>query len=169
MEDIKKDISNIIENTIVETFHEMFGQDVEMQNIGRSSSPGQEQFVCTGVSLGQRGLKTDFTFNFDQNLLLLASSTIFPKDIPDAVSVMEDLACEITNIVCSKVKAYLNAKGYDIEMDIPFIEKGKSKADLGGNVTTHLYFSYNGEDVQSRVGVTVDFMVLNQAYKETFV
>ena len=50
----------------------------------------------------------DFVFRFEMLLLLQAAGMIFTQEYIDQNPVHEDLACEIANIVCAKVKTYLD-------------------------------------------------------------
>ena len=68
----------------------------------------------------------------------------------EARDFLTDAACEIANIVGCNVKTYLNANGYSLNLDIPFVVDPQPSAEEA----VHLHFALN-ED-QMFVGVSTE-------------
>lgn len=151
-------ISNVVAESVVETFNSMFGQDVS--NVHWKPDLTPDNIVLSSVKLLQGRSAMDFVFRFDMKLLLQAASLIFTKEYIDHNPVHEDLACEIANIVCAKVKTYLNDEGFDTEMGFPFVPKAEEARRLLQDKAIHMHFFYKDIDKKQGVGVAVNFTVL---------
>lgn len=156
------EITRIVEDTMTQTFKHMFGQDVRVSTSVRGESEDESKFICTSISLSHGDLLTDFAFNFDPLLLSQAAAGVYSATEIGQPFILEDLGCEITNIVCSKVKAYLNAQGHELEMEIPYVDRTAYSPDKPGVDATHLNFMYNGTGSVNKIGISVCFMVLKQ-------
>ena len=151
-------ISDVVAESVVETFTGMFGQDVSTASRQPPSAPDNVVLSCVKLLQGRSAL--DFVFRFDMQLLLQAASLIFTKEYIDQNPVHEDLACEIANIVCAKVKTYLNDEGYETEMGFPFVPKAEEAKRLSQEKVVHMHFFYKDLAEKQGVGVAVNFTVL---------
>jgi hypothetical protein len=150
-------ISDIISGAVVETFTNMFGQDVIPNTREPLTAPDNAVMACVKLHQGEESL--DFCFKFDMRLLLLAASRVFKSEYLQNNPVHEDIACEIVNIVCAKVKAFLNERGYQTEMGFPFIPSPAEAERLLREQVVHMHFFYRDSDAQQGVGVAVNFTV----------
>jgi CheY-specific phosphatase CheX len=159
-EDIKAaepQISGIVSQAVEEVFNTMFRESVLA---GRHSPPPDlNNVVVACVKLNHGTTEIDFCFNFDMQLLLQAAAIVFSQEYIKGNPVHEDLACEIANIVCHKVKAYLNEEGYHTDMGFPFIPESDQDAPLKQEELVRMHFFYRDQDAQRRVGVAVNFFV----------
>ncbi|MDE1152449.1 MAG: hypothetical protein PW788_07925 [Micavibrio sp.] len=156
--DERTQISELVSATVVETFTNMFGQSVTADALARKMQQSPEsKSVYSSVKLHHGKTHVEFCFRFDFDLLLQAAALIFSADYLANNPVHEDLACEIANIVCSKVKAYLNDRGYDTEMGFPYIPKPNENPLLQQQDTVHMHFYYDSAKAQRGVGVVVNF------------
>lgn len=158
--DAREKISKVVSESVVETFNTMFGQSVTAEDLGKQF--GADKSVYSAIKLQQGEVVLEFCFRFDIQLLLKAASLIFTKEYLEKNPVHEDIACEIANIVCSKVKAFLNDSGYDTEMGFPFIPLPDRNPMLKNTQTVHMHFYYDGSEGKG-VGVAVNFFTGDQA------
>lgn len=151
-------ISQVVEDSVVETFTSMFGQAVTAEGARKMlAEPGQNS-VYSAVKLHQGDVHVEFCFHFDFNLLLQAAQLIFTQEYLANNPVHEDLACEIANIVCSKVKAYLNDTGFETEMGFPYIPEKDENHLRRHPEMVHMHFFYDaGGKANKGVGVIVNF------------
>ena len=156
--DEREQISQIVSSTVVETFSEMFGQPVTAESMAKQAKlPSEQQSVFSSIKLHHGKNDLEFCFRFDFDLLLQAAALIFTPDYLKHNQVHEELAREIANIVCSKVKAYLNERGYDIEMGFPYIPQPEQNPLLQQSDVVHMHFYYNAANAEQGVGVIVNF------------
>lgn len=151
-------IADVVTMSVIETFNSMFGQDVSPGNRKPPVSPDNVVISCVKMLQGRSSL--DFVFRFEMLLLLQAAAMIFTKEYIDQNPVHEDLACEIANIVCAKVKTYLNDEGYDTEMGFPFVPKADEAKKLLHDQAVQMHFFYKDRDKKQGVGVAVNFTVV---------
>jgi CheY-specific phosphatase CheX len=151
-------IADIVAESVVETFTGMFGQDVSAASRKPPTAPDNVVISC--CKLLQGSVEVDFVFKFDMELLLMAAAGIFTPEYIKNNPVHEDLACEIANIVCAKVKSCLNDEGYDTEMGFPFVPKADEAKRLMQEQVVHMHFFYRDRDKKQGVGVAVNFTVV---------
>jgi CheY-specific phosphatase CheX len=150
-------ISEVVSHNVIDTFNSMFGQEVSANRATPRAAPGNMVISC--VRLTQGNAHADFWFRFEMDLLLQAASSLFPPEYIEKNLVHESLACEIANIVCAKVKAFLNEQGYDTEMGFPFIATATSSGGLANATDVDLHFFYQDKDQKKGAGVMVHFTV----------
>jgi CheY-specific phosphatase CheX len=150
-------ITDVVGNSVIETFNTMFGQAVSRSLKEPLTAPNNIVLSC--IKLIQGRTHVDFVFRFDMHLLLQAAALIFTPEYIENNPVHEDLACEIANIVCAKVKSSLNEEGYEIEMGFPFVPKADEAAKLAREEIVHMHFFYRDKDQKQGVGVAVNFTV----------
>ena len=77
---------------------------------------------------------------------------IYGPDVIIDRNVLEDAACEISNIVSKRVKALMNSYGMAIDMSIPYVERKFDREFLSAGNLLQIHFLLD----ESRMGV--DFM-----------
>jgi hypothetical protein len=159
IEKVRGEVADLVSRTVVDTFQTMFGQSVQGHDLCVQDDALKNSSVYAAIRLHQGDESLEFCFRFDFNLLLQAARLIFSKDYLDATPVHEELASEIANIVCSKVKAFLNEMGFETEMGFPFIPAPDENPLLRSGKTIHMHFYYPGPNGANDVGVMVNLFV----------
>lgn len=149
-------ISTVVSEGVIETFNSMFGQSITIGDLARKST-SEKGSVYASIKLHQANVDVEFCFRFDIGLLLQAAALIFTKEYLANNPVQNDIACEIANIVCSKVKAYLNEKGFETEMGFPFIPDEETNPLLKNTDQVHMHFYYDDVQQSRGIGVVVNF------------
>ncbi len=149
-------ISTVVSDGVVETFNSMFGQSITAGDLAQKIH-SEKGSVYASIKLHQANVDVEFCFRFDIGLLLQAAELIFTKEYLANNPVQNDIACEIANIVCSKVKAYLNEKGFETEMGFPFIPRPDENPLLKNTEQVHMHFYYDDLQQTRGIGVVVNF------------
>lgn len=156
LESMNAYVSDIVGKAVTGTFDTMFGREVA--HTGAAGAPTAEGQISSHVSLTQgAALNVDFSFHFDAALLHRIAEETYPEQarkIPMQM-ICEDMACAIANVVGSRVKAFLNGRGYDLSMDIPAV--GEIEAQQGGAKQQHSSLGFRcmaeGQDNAVRVNI----------------
>lgn len=156
IQDKRESISRVVSESVVETFNTMFGQNVT-PGAAAAKFEGHTGSVYSSIKLHQGDVHIEFCFHFDFQLLFNAASLIFTPEYLEKSPVHQDIALEIANIVCSKVKAYLNDSGFDTEMGFPYVPQHEKNPLLKHDNTVHMHFSYNDGNKQEGLGVVANF------------
>jgi CheY-specific phosphatase CheX len=139
--DMKSFVSDIVGRTMADTFDTMFSRDITGWKSADGLMSGDSQDICSRVTLAQGGMLVEFRFQFAQDLLLTIAKESYSVEalkLPiDAIC--EDMACAVANVVGSRVKAFLNGRGFDFEMDIPVVAKTQNEPS-NDEGTAHLNF-----------------------------
>jgi CheY-specific phosphatase CheX len=152
----REQISTVVRQAMEETFNTMFKLAV-LNDPAPLMAPAE--IVMAYVKLNHGETDMDFSFRFDMQLLLQAAASIFRPEYLGAASPHADIACEVANIVCHRVKAYLNEEGCHTDMGFPFVlEPGQNPPPERGE-PVHMHFFYRDKDARRRVGVAVNFIV----------
>lgn len=137
-------VSDIVGKAMTGTFDTMFGREISQAGSGEGLGAAGNDDISSHVSLTQgAALNVDFSFHFDHKLLTAIAEETYPdqaRNIPMQM-ICEDMACAIANVVGSRVKAFLNGRGYDLSMDIPAIGANDSTPGEGRELS-HLSFQY---------------------------
>lgn len=138
-------VSDIVGKAMTGTFDTMFGREISQAGAGEGLGQAGNDDISSHVSLTQgAALNVDFSFHFDQKLLSAIAEETYPdqaRKIPMQM-ICEDMACAIANVVGSRVKAFLNGRGYDLSMDIPAIGAVNDSQPGEGKELSHLSFQY---------------------------
>lgn len=151
-------VSDIVGKAMTGTFDTMFGREISPVSAGEGLGSAGNDDISSHVSLTQgAALNVDFSFHFDQKLLTAIAEETYPdqaRKIPMKM-ICEDMACAIANVVGSRVKAFLNGRGYDLSMDIPAIGAVNDSAPAEGRELSHLSFLYTpaGKDAAIIVNI----------------
>lgn len=141
--DLKEKVTQVIRNSVISTFNELF--QVKVSSERRHDHVSKEGELSCRVDLFQDDMEATLRFTFEKELLHTLIMDMYAPETLESQSTYEDAACEIANIVCCRVKAFLNGQGYNMSMKIPYAEKPGHK-DTDGNDTVHLSFSLQEED-----------------------
>jgi CheY-specific phosphatase CheX len=107
--------------------------------------------IVTAVELKQDVFSANMLFSFDYDLLYILIEKIYPSEVLEDREAFEDTACEITNIVCNRVKAMLNSFGTELEMSFPFVNRDGKIVQLDAEVIS-LHFSLKDNNLHVDFG-----------------
>lgn len=163
IKNMKTYVSDIVGKAMTGTFDTMFGRELTTAGRGDGAATASNDDISSHVSLSQgAALNVDFIFHFDPKLLAAIAEETYPdqaKTIPMQL-ICEDMACAIANVVGSRVKAFLNGRGYDLAMDIPAIGAVNDTAGEAGD-STHLTFQYPSPG-RDTAAITVNIHLLEK-------
>jgi hypothetical protein len=149
-------VSDIVGKAVTGTFDTMFGREIaHAGDAGPQPAAGE---ISSHVSLTQgAALNVDFSFHFDAGLLHRIAEETYPEQARKMPMQMicEDMACAIANVVGSRVKAFLNGRGYDLSMDIPAVGLLDAARDAAREERSSLAFRclQDGQDNALRVNI----------------
>lgn len=164
LESMNAYVSDIVGKAVTGTFDTMFGREIGhtdavadmAADAGAPQPPAGE--ISSHVSLTQgAALNVDFSFHFDAEFLHRIAEETYPEQarkIPMQM-ICEDMACAIANVVGSRVKAFLNGRGYDLSMDIPAVGLLDAARDASREERSSLAFRClpDGQDNALRVNI----------------
>ena len=157
-------VSDSVGKAVTGPFDTMFGREIAhtdtaadmAAHAGAAQPPAGE--ISSHVSLTQgAALNVDFSFHFDAEFLHRIAEETYPEQarkIPMQM-ICEDMACAIANVVGSRVKAFLNGRGYDLSMDIPAVGLLDAARDASREERSALAFRClpDGQDNALRVNI----------------
>ncbi|MFO1241720.1 MAG: hypothetical protein U1E36_00730 [Rickettsiales bacterium] len=117
---LRERLAEVMKGAVIETFHVVFGVDAAAGELSQCPSSDGD-LVCL-VKLVQNDLEFKIYFRFAHNLLSPIVANFYPAEVVQEESAYQDAASEIANIVGCNLKAFLNAQGYHLEMEIPSSE-----------------------------------------------
>ncbi len=134
IEGLSNKLRPVISKGIENIFSSLFNVQIVPENVVEQNMQGS--MICVG-KMHQKDICIFLRFFFDQELLKPLLMQIYSPKFLENPAVYQDAACEIVNILCSQVKAFLNEHGYDLTLDFPetYTEKRmKSRSDTLLNV-----------------------------------
>lgn len=109
-------------------------------------SGNDKDMVCIG-RLHQKDFLIVLRFFFDQGLLKPLLRQLYSPQFLDDKKIYEDAACEIVNILCAQIKAFLNNHGYTLQLDLPVMGVQASSPSQEADSIMNIHFQLNeGED-----------------------
>ncbi len=141
--DLKEKVTRVIRHSVIATFDELFHADVTAEH--RKNQPYETGELTCRVDLVQDDAVATMRFSFDKKLLRALIIQWYPSESLTDDSYCADAACEIANIICSRVKSFLNTQGFHMSMQIPYAEHPDAVA-LPSPDTLHLGFHLSEED-----------------------
>lgn len=136
------ELNPIVKSGIQNIFSNLFNVDtIPDSKIGDAKD---QSMICVG-NLYQDEVSINIRFFFDKKLLEPLLKNVYSDEFLQDPSIYGDAACEIVNILCAQVKAFLNKQGYELQLGIPQIDKD-SLNDEGKEALMNVYFSLNEED-----------------------
>jgi hypothetical protein len=164
IKNMKSDVSDVVAQAVTITFDTMFRMGVARGGDDAKAGAETRRGICSCVTLTQGGtLDVDVRFRFDPKLLSGIAQENYPDESLDESALREDLACAIANIVGSRVKTFLNGKGFDLTMNLPFIranndDQPQPNAEIAAE-TSQLSFQIGAPDGGAKgegIGMLVD-------------
>jgi len=135
-EDSMSGLSSIIEESVSQTLETLFHVHADSYQLGHSTYVPSDAFVCR-ADLKEAGNMVSLFFSFDEALLRTLLKDLYSADMLQDPHTFSDAASEIANIVGGQVKSYLNQKGHNLLLDIPFrLEALPARGEF-----THVHFS----------------------------
>ena len=141
VEELQLELAKVIRASVSNAIEVMFHDQILVMD-APPVKPDTD-IICVLVESEQQYMKSFLRFSYDSHLLSTLVTQIYGPDIKIDRKVLEDAACEISNIVSKRVKAFLNSYGMAIEMDIPFIERKSDQHILETKHITHIHFLLN--------------------------
>jgi YesN/AraC family two-component response regulator len=130
------EFAEALSNSVMDTIETMFGQ--KMQQAQAKKRENRE--LAVSIMLTQGKDKARLRLVFDRAMLeQLAAKVYTPEEMKDD-RIMKDAASEVTNVVCNKIKAFLNERGFKLNMSLPQ-EDNPEAAQVASETTVNLYFS----------------------------
>ena len=112
-----RELKKIISDTTIEIVEMMFGYKL------CSATPAdlQGERVASFVTFTQGEARVKFCMTFEKPFIQSLIRDIYPEDVlsKQASAIYQDTASELTNIICNRIKAYINGNGFDYEVSIP--------------------------------------------------
>jgi len=155
-------VFRIMFNKTVMISHGDIGTDEQKSKRPQDEGPPEElkkEHITAMVNLAQGSMKAQMRTMFEYNLLYDLISDIYSRDLMNERQTLEDSACEITNIVGSRVKALMNSHGFHLDMDIPRIDRQDGKEIVDDKVI-NLHFSLNEDKLYVGFGMDDDRKVV---------
>jgi hypothetical protein len=109
------------------------------------------------VTLSQGEAQARLRLIFDRHLLETLVSDFYPREALRRDAVLEDAAAEIANVICNKIKAFVNRRGFGLEMGFPearAVSSGEKPGDKDGPVS--LAFTLVGDTLAVSDDLRVD-------------
>lgn len=119
--DLKAKALAVIHREVENLFKNMFSVDIGLCEDGYSHL--DDDTIVSKCVLFQSDVTFVLRFAFQRHVI----SPMLEKLYDDPImakheSSMEDAACEISNIVCSGLKTFLNESGYELKIALPTID-----------------------------------------------
>lgn len=123
----KKQIKEVIADSVSEIFKTMF--DVDIKNIDSCEAEFDDDDLVSRVDLREGDVEIILRFAFPRRTLSPLLEKIYDPVIAKHELTMEDSICEISNIVCSELKGFLNKSGANYEMSLPKVDLSFTQCD----------------------------------------
>ena len=150
LDELKSEISSLVTKSIINTIEVMFNETVVANPLAEKSDT--KDSIVTAVELKQDVFTASMLFSFDYDLLYALIEKVYTEDILEDREAFEDTACEITNIVCNRVKAMLNSFGTELEMSFPFVNRDGKVVQFDEDVVS-LHFSLKENNLHVDFGL----------------
>lgn len=115
----RNDIAATISQHVIKTFETTFGVTVEY--ILDSTLQFNDDDLISKIDLCQGDTTIELRFAFPRMLLTPLLQEVYGTIMASHEKVIEDAACEISNIICGGLKKHLNENGYRFTMSLPSI------------------------------------------------
>lgn len=101
--------------SVMDTIEAMFGQKLEAADAQKRENTA----IAVGIMLEQGKEKARLRLVFERHLLEDLGSKVYSEEELKDEGVIKDAASEVANVVCNKIKAFLNARGFQLTMGFP--------------------------------------------------
>jgi two-component system chemotaxis response regulator CheY len=139
---IKEELQPVIAKGLENIFSELFHVEILPDELQKPQ--GKKDMVCVG-RLKQNDMSIVLRFFFNQSLLKPLLRQLYSTEFLENDEIFGDSACEIVNILCAQVKAFLNKKGYSLELGIPKAAQNDAVED-NEESSLNISFSLNESD-----------------------
>lgn len=147
------ELKPVVAEGVSTIFSSMFNAEI-LPNTGSYEPDRPGEMICIG-RLFQKDMDVTLRFSFDEELLRpLLTQLYAPKFLKDR-KVFEDAACEIVNILCAQIKAFMNEKGHRLELALPYMAGSGKAVDSASGSILNIRFTLNNAD-HFLVDVAVD-------------
>ncbi len=141
--DLKIKAIEVIHKEVAALFVSMFSVDVEV--CSNNYDQLDDDTIVAKCALSQSDVTFVLRFAFQRHVI----SPMLEKLYGDPVmakheSSMEDAACEISNIICSGLKTFLNKSGYELKIAIPEIDLNFRSTEGQNSNCVGVYFIVQG-------------------------
>ncbi len=149
-EELKGEIGKVIRASVSHVIEVMFHNQIIVSDAPNNKD--ESHIIYALVESEQEYMRSILRFGFEQNLLKMLVQKIYGADVIIDRKILEDAACEISNIVSKRVKALMNFYSMAIDMSIPYVERKFDREFLSAGNLLQIHFLL----YESRMGV--DFM-----------
>jgi hypothetical protein len=140
-EQLCQELKPVMASGMEHIFSEMF--NVRILTSGEIGKDGQAYTMSAIGHLYRDDIDLTLRFLFDEDLLRPLLSQFYSPEFLEKREVYEDAACEIVNILCNQVKAYLGRQGYHLVLNLPRMERPGSAQAIDPIMNIH--FSLNSD------------------------
>ena len=158
-DDFLNKLKVVINDSTIESLDQIFGYKIETSRACEKYDNSIVAFVTFW-----EGIETlKFCFVFQNAFLQELLNQIYPegsvtKDTFEELG--KDTACEIVNIICNKIKAFLNKNGFYSIMNLPYAEVQNAAVNsLSNDVAINANFSAGLSNESSNSVMYVNFSV----------
>lgn len=131
------DFAEALSSSVMDTIETMFGQKMEQ---AKDKKGEKNRDLATSILLTQGKEKARLRLVFDRGMLEQLASKVYSAEEMKDDRIMKDAASEVTNVVCNKIKAFLNERGFQLNMSLPQ-EDTPEPPQTVSETTVNLYFS----------------------------
>lgn len=153
-EKLKRELKDKITEQVEKTFAVMFSAKV--QSVDNKHSAFNDDDLITKAVMHQDNLEVILRFVFPRHLLKPLLLKVYPPELATHEMAYEDAACEITNIVCSGLKTYLNESNYKLVMNLPAVDYGFVDTNVTHKANEHLNLHFMLQDSNFLVDLIMD-------------
>lgn len=122
--------------SVMETIEAMFGQKLEAAD----GQKKENSAIAVSIMLEQGKERAKLRLVFDRHLLEDLGSKVYSDEELKDEGVIKDAASEVANVVCNKIKAFLNTRGFQLTMGFPEPDSPELP-EKPGETTINLHFS----------------------------
>lgn len=131
------DFAEALSSSVMDTIETMFGQKMEQ---AKDKKGEKNRDLATSIMLTQGKDKARLRLVFDRTMLEQLASKVYTAEEMKDDRIMKDAASEVTNVVCNKIKAFLNERGFQLNMSLPQEDTPETPQTVS-ETTVNLYFS----------------------------
>jgi hypothetical protein len=150
LQQLRSEISALVSDSVINTINVMFEEQIEA--VPGDNISDNDNCIAVIVALNQDIFEASMLFTFDHDLIHRLISKVYPDELLKDNFAYEDTACEITNIVCNRVKALVNSCGLELEMELPYINKLDKPYHFDNKVTS-VHFTLDQSSMHVDLGM----------------
>jgi len=136
--ELQGEIEKVIRASVSHVIEVMFHNRVIVSDTPPQNN--RNKVIYALVESEQQYIRSVLRFGFEQDLLKIMVKKIYGPNVMIDENILEDAACEISNIISKRVKALMNSYGMAIDMSIPYIERQFDKQFMTAGNMFHIHF-----------------------------